>query len=322
MSSNPNVSVETIADTTHFLPMERPDLVRQLLAAHCHGLASTHVDQSLKYNNKFGPFNVELLYSDAGTAFKDTFQGKIGLEYGGLSVSAMGGQLNDAITIASLGGAANLGSNFVGAKVADATTWGLFAKYRINLGGSIPIITADKGAAFYKANAPIETFTPSLTISGGYENIRFVNPADGGWGVGHTTIGGYQLGPVVTTTGLASAGIVNNGFTGGAKVMEVPFVTVRYTWDPQWTVAVGWYQQRSNSFGFDVPNASPVPCSNAQFSNCSGYNETEAFRVDYAYTKHLTFYGGVTYTSLHGGAQFGFLSHYEIAPTIGARYQF
>jgi hypothetical protein len=42
MSSNPNVSVETIADTTHFLPMERPDLVRQLLAAHCHGLASTH----------------------------------------------------------------------------------------------------------------------------------------------------------------------------------------------------------------------------------------------------------------------------------------
>jgi len=134
--------------------------------------------------------------------------------------------------LAPLAGAANLGSNFAGAKIVDATTWGLFAKYRINLGGSIPIITAGKGGAFYKANAPVETFTPSLTISGGYENIRLANPADGGWGVGHATIGGFQIGPVVTTTGLPSAGIVNNGFTGGDKVTGVPFVTVRYTWTP------------------------------------------------------------------------------------------
>jgi predicted porin len=287
------------------------------------GLETGFINSSVKYRNKFGPFSAEFLYSAAGDSFTDTIEGKIGFDYGGFSASAIGAKVNDNLTLASLGGAANLGSNLVGAKVADTTTWGLFAKYRIDLGGSIPI-AGGKSGGVYKADAPLETFTPSLTISGGYENIRKSNPADGGFGVGHTTIGGYQIGPVVTLTGLASAGIVNNGFTGGDQILEVPFVTARYTWDPQWTAAVGWYQQRTNSFGFGVINPafySPVPCSNASFSNCSGYIEAETFRVDYAYTKHITFYGGMAYTTLHGGAQFGFLSTTEIAQTIGVRYR-
>jgi pimeloyl-ACP methyl ester carboxylesterase len=52
MSSNPNVSVETITDTTHFLPMERPDLVCQLLAAHRHGLASTHGAAGFEFSQR------------------------------------------------------------------------------------------------------------------------------------------------------------------------------------------------------------------------------------------------------------------------------
>jgi predicted porin len=288
------------------------------------GLEAAIMNDTVKYKNKFGPINVEVLYSNAGDGFKDSFQGKVGFDYGNFSASAVAGEVHDSIIAAALGGAANLGSNFIGAKVADNTAWGAFGKYTINLGSGVPIASAsDKGT--YKATPPSKIFTPTLVISGGYENIRYTNPADGGWAAGHFAVGGYELGPAVTLTGLPSAGIVNNGYTGGDRILQVPFLTARYTWDPQWTAAVGWYRQISNSWGFGVPNPtfySPVPCSSTSFLNCSGYIETESFRVDYAYDKHLTLYAGITYSSAHGGSDFGFLSKDDLAPTVGLRYQF
>jgi predicted porin len=287
------------------------------------GLEAAIMNDSIEYKNKFGPLNVEVLYSNAGDGFKDSIQGKVGFDYGGFSASAVVGEVHDSIIATALGGAANLNSNFIGAIVSDDTAWGAFAKYSINLGSSVPIASApDKGA--YKAIPP-QIFTPTLVISGGYENIRYANPVDGGWAAGHITIGGYELGPTVTLTGLPSAGIVNNGSTGGDKILQVPFLTARYTWDPQWTAAVGWYRQFQNSFGFGVANPtfySPVPCSSTAFLNCSGYIDLESFRVDYAYDKHLTLYAGITYSSAHGGSDFGYLSKDDFAPTVGMRYQF
>lgn len=279
------------------------------------------INDAVKYQNKIGMFTVEVLYASPEDSLKDTIQGRLGFQYSGLSVDGIAGHIRDGVSASSLSGAANFGSNFLGAKVSDANIWGIFGQYKFDLGGQIG--SSDQGA-MYKAPAAV-AFSPSLIISGGYVNVRQMNPADGGWSAGHVVIGGNVLGPVVTTTGLASLGIVNNGFTGGDRIAETAFGTVKYQWAPEWSIAGGIYIQHQNSWGFGVPNPvfySPRPCSTAQFVNCSGYAAVESFRIDYDWTKNFRVYVGATYTALHGGTQAGFLSTTNFAPMVGMRYHF
>lgn len=278
------------------------------------------INDAVKYLNKVGMFNVEVLYASPEDSLKDTIQGRLGLEYSGFSVDAIAGHIRDGVSASSLAGAANFGSNFLGAKVADANLWGVFGQYKFNLGGRVDV--GDQGSL---NKAPPAVFSPSVAVSAGYVNVRQMNPADGGWSAGHVAIGGNVLGPVVTTSGLASLGIVNNGFTGGDRITETVFGTVKYQWAPEWSIAGGVYIQHQNSWGFGVPNPvyySPTACTTARFVNCSGYAAVESLRVDYDWTKNVRVYAGITYTSLHGGAQAGFLSTTNIAPMVGVRYHF
>jgi hypothetical protein len=116
----------------------------------------------------------------------------------------------------SLSGAANFGSEFLGARIFDTDMYGLFAKYVFNLAKSGPLSTSDS----------------KLTVNGGYQRITFSNPSDGGYGPGHTTIGGYEIGPIFSTNASVVSGVVNYAYTGGRSANRREFyrcqISVRY----------------------------------------------------------------------------------------------
>jgi predicted porin len=275
---------------------------------------TSRIDDSIKYLNNWGPFRTEILYGHPGTNVKDFFQGTVGFVRPNFSVDLIGGHASDQLTLNALAGAANLGSHFLGARVFDTDMYGLFAKYVFDVGGRGPLSTAES----------------KFILSGGYQRLVFSNPADGGLAPGHTTIGGYEMGPVFSTSGSIATGVVNYGFTGGDRLMDISFIAGKYQYDSQLSFAVGYYRYDTNSFGFGVngvpgvvaPSYSKTNCSSSAFFNCSGSEQVASFRADYQWTKNLMLYAGVAYSKVSGGFAFGYLTTSTFNPTVGLRYTF
>jgi hypothetical protein len=247
---------------------------------------------------------------------KNIWQLDAGFEHNGFSFDAMGGHISNGLNVTSLPGAAFLGSPFLGARVFDTDMFGLFAKYKLDLGGVAPV---EPGV-----------FRPSVTFSASYSRIDYSNPADGGVAVGHSTIGGYELGPQFSTTGSSTSGIVNYAFTGGDRILTVTFAGVKYQYNPKWTFAAAYYRFDQNSYGFGVSDLpfyngtgySKAKCSSSSFTNCSGAQQVASFRVDYLWTKNLNFYGGIAFSKVDGGLAFGYQVKDMFSPTVGVKYAF
>jgi predicted porin len=289
-------------------------------AAGMGAIETVVLDRSVRYTKKAGRFIFAGLFANPGTNVKQTYQARLGFQRGGFQIDALGSHSSDTIAASALSSAlpGAVGSPYLGAKVSDATTWAVFAKQRIALQRA-PLVSEVAGRGI--------PFSPNLTFSAGYENIRLSNPADGGISAGHKTIGGYALGPAIAVNGLASFGIVNDGYTGGDRILSVPFATMRFQWTPKWSISAGYYQQRSNSWGFGLNASSKgqysaVRCSDSQHVNCSGHIEEYALRVLYAFNRNISLYSGATRTALYGGSRSGFLSHRELAFTNGLRLSF
>jgi hypothetical protein len=246
---------------------------------------------------------------------KDIWQANAGFQYRGFSFDAVAGHANDEVSVSALAGPANLGSPFLGARVYNTDMYSFFGKYTFDLGPSS--LKDDNGPG------------SSITISGGFEHIDFSNPTDGGFGPGHTTIGGYQLGPVYSTNGSIASGIVNYAYTGGDRIMDISFAAIKYQYDPKWAFSAGYYRYDQNSFGFGVNKLpgivsaySNTKCSDAKHPNCTGIQETASFRIDYQWNKNFMIYAGAAYSDIGGGLAFGYLTKNDFDPTIGVRFTF
>ncbi|ABD85686.1 porin [Rhodopseudomonas palustris] len=275
---------------------------------------TVRVDQSIKYLNKWGPIRVEAMYGNPNTNTKEFYQGSIGLVDLNYSVDVVAGHASDLVSSSALAGPANLGSQFLGARVSDADTVGVFGKYVFDLG----------------RNGLRDPNESRFTLSGGVSRIEFSNPSDGGWAPGHTTIGGYQIGPAFATNGSSAAGIVNYAYTGGNRVLIASFIAGKYQYDAQWSAALAYYRYDQKSYGLGVnglpgivaPSFSTQACSSSSYINCAGGEQVVSFRVDYDWTKNLKLYGGLAYSKVDGGFAFSYLKTSEFAPTVGMRLTF
>jgi predicted porin len=272
------------------------------------------LDSSIKYMNSYGPFRTELIYGRPGTTAKDFYQGTIGFVRPNFSVDLIAGHSDDSVSLFSLAGPANFGSNFLGASVFDTDMYGGFGKYAFDLAG----------------NGPLTTPESKFIISGGYQQVVFMNPADGGFAPGHTTVGGYEIGPFISTNGSAASGVVNYSNTGGNRRIGSSFVAGKYEYDSQLSFALVYYRFDRNSNGLGVngipgiiaPSFSTKDCSSSAFSNCAGSLQAVAFRTDYQWTKNLMLYAGVVYSKASGGFAFSFLQTSTINETVGVRFTF
>jgi predicted porin len=273
---------------------------------------TTFIDSSIKYSHKFGPVRVSAFYADPETNVKRFSQLSLGLDLQSVSIDLIGGRASDQIAAAALSAAtlaANpSGKSMLGAKVFDTTMFGVFGKW--DLGRS----------EWFRGSK----YLSKMSLHAAYEHINFKNPSDGGIAPGHKTIGGYQIGPVVTTIGSPAAGIVNNGFTGGERKLDMAYVGFSYQISPQWKAGAAYYRFQQNSFGFGIasPAYSKVRCSSTAFSNCAGWQDVVGARVEYQASKNFVVYGGAAYSEVHKGMRAGFLHSSQFDPTIGVRFMF
>jgi predicted porin len=275
------------------------------------GSAETaRIDNSVKYLNTFGPFRTELMYGAPDTNVKEFYQGSFGIVRPNFSIDLVGGHTNDSVSAGSLSGSGSVHSPLLGGRVFDTDMYGVNAKYVFDVGG--------RGLQ--------DPSNSRVALSGGYNRIEFSNPTDGGFSPGHKTIGGYELGPALSTTGSIGAGIVNYAYTGGNRIVESYFIAGRYQYNEHWSVAVSYYRFNQNSFGFglnDLPGIvaasySKISCSSSSFTNCSGVS----FRVDYDWNKNIKLYAGVEVSQVTGGLSFGYINTYTFDPTLGLRCSF
>jgi predicted porin len=284
---------------------------------HLAGMGSgetARIDGSIKYLNTVGWFRTELLYGRPDTNAKDFFQGTIGVVRPNFSIDLIGGFAHNMVSTSNLAGAANVGNPFLGARVFDGALYGVFGKYVFDVGGY----------------GPLSTSQSQLTVSGGYSRLDLSNPADGGYAPGHTTIGGYQIGPVFSTNASTAFGVVNYGYTGGDRLTDISFIALKYQYDPQLSFALAYYRLDQNSFGFGVNSIpgivaasySKTACSNSSFFNCAGSEQVISFRTDYLWTKNLALYAGVAYSKVSGGLAFSYQKTSTFDPTVGLRFKF
>jgi predicted porin len=278
------------------------------------GGETVRVDGSVKYLNNWGPFRAEAMYGNPGTNVAQFYQGSFGYVKPNFSVDVFGGHASDLVLAAVLSGAANFGSQYLGARIMDTNSYGIFGKYVFDLGQ-------------HGLSDPNES---RFILSGGYMRIDFSNPSDGGVGVGHETIGGYELGPILATNGSSASGIVSYAFTGGDRELNASFIAGKYQYDSQWSASVGYYRYDQGSYGLGVngipgivaPGFSNTSCSTTAFINCGGTEQVASFRVDYDWTKNLKLYAGVAYSKVSGGFGFSFLNTSMYDPTVGMRFTF
>jgi predicted porin len=279
------------------------------------GSAETlRIDASVKYLDTFGPFHTEIMFGAPNTDVESFLQGTIGIVQPNFSIDVLGGHTSDSVFASSLAGPANFGSPFLGARIFDSDMYGVFGKYVFGLGG----------------NGPLSTSESKFTVSGGYTRLIMMNPEDGGYAPGHVTIGGYQLGPVLSTNGSFGSGIVNYAFTGGDRKVDTAFIAGKYQYDSQLSFAMAYYLYYTNSFGQGVnsipgivaPSYSNTKCSSSAFSNCAGLEQVASFRADYQWTKNIMIYGGLTYSKVSDGLAFSYIKTSTYTTTAGVRYTF
>jgi predicted porin len=275
---------------------------------------TARIDQSIKYLNNFGPWRMSVVYGKPETNVKEFYQGSVGFVRPNFSVDVIAGHGSDLVSTFALSGSANINSKYLGAKVFDSDMVGAFGKYVFDLGH----------------NGLQDPAERKFTVTGGYARVDYSNPADGGYGVGHSTIGGYEIGPILATNGSTGSGIVNYGFTGGDRIVNVSFITGKYQHDAQWSAAVGYYRYDQKSYALGVnsipgivaPGYSSVACFSRTFINCAGAEQVASFRIDYDWTKNFRLYAGVAYSRVDGGFGFSYLNNSTFDPTVGMKISF
>ena len=148
---------------------------------------------------------------------------------------------------------------------------------------------------------------------GGYEHIRFVNPANP-LGVGASAQGGYIL-----------SGVEDNNLDS-SKVVQVFWTGVKYAYDVKTDVTLSFYRELQNDFRV------PGDCSPAAGyrSSCAGTLNEVSLYADHHFTKRFDAYAGIAWSDVTGGLSIAiphgpgvpYLNNTNLAPTIGGRFTF
>jgi predicted porin len=245
---------------------------------------NARLDNSLKYTVNLGPFRAGAAaqLSSSGDNSRNIVQGQVGVDYLGVSLDAIYGHVNDAISSAPLAVGfvptstqlAQAGSGLVAGTVSDNNSLMLLARYGIG---------------------PVKLYA-------GYENIQYGNPRVP-LPVGSTIIGGYTLGTVTNTA------------FPNKKDMQVFWTGAKYAVRSDIDLIAAYYHEQQNSFGV-------VSCSNTSLTTCSGQLDAVSLVVDYRFAKRFDAYAGAMYSHVANGLASGFLNRSTIDPTVGMRFQF
>lgn len=250
------------------------------------------LDRALKYAVSYGAFRAAVetsIGATDGAGPRSFLQGQIGADYMGLSVDAVVGKINDAVTAAPLpvgtvlsAALINPGNGFVSGTVSDNTSVMLLAKY---------------------AYGPLKLF-------GGYEHIDFANPKTP-LQAGNSFLAGYTF------------GTVNNTAFATDKILQVYWTGARYAVRPDLELTVAYYHEAQNSFQGGTPATQNAGrCRDASLAQCSGQIDAVSFVVDYKISPHANAYAGMMWSQVSNGLASGFLQRSSIDPTVGFRYRF
>jgi predicted porin len=269
-------------------------------------------NNSLRYSNTIADiFRVAAMgrfggAEQGGTAYSVSGGVDVPGPFKGLSVDAVYGHFNDAITVSSLGagdtvggpgtptcgdiGAACQNLNVLKGTISDDEVWAIMGKYNL-------------------AHFGLDT----VTAMGGYENFRLNNPNDP-LRSPYTTIGGYDMFSL-TQTKYATANDV-----------DVYWLGAKWAVTPKLTAAAVWYHEDSNTFASPtIPTCvggRKADGTVATAGNCAGTQEWVGMSLDYQWTKRLDLYAGISYSEVAGGLASGFTNTDTWNPAFGARFRF
>ena len=147
----------------------------------------------------------------------------------------------------------------------------------------------------------------AVTVSAGFEQIKYSNPTDPVLGnAGQAIIGGYTL----ATT--------NDAAFPSTKRLTVSWIGAKVTPMPNLDLTGAYYRYDQNSFSTEH-----VGCTSAEVSSqCSGSENFVSFVADYHFTKRFDTYAGAMWSQVQGGLANGYLHTSTIDPTIGFLYSF
>src|SRR5580658_298716 len=245
------------------------------------------LDSAAKYVLPFGDLlHVGALYKFNGSngAGRTAVQTDVGGSFAGADLDAYYSRVRSSITASALS-VAQLGalppeytpSNALAATVSDNTAYALMARYQLS----------------------------SVKLFGGYENIKYVNPATP-LSAGVSDIGGYVL------------AYVNNTAYNNPKILQVYWSGVRYAVIPQLELTAAYYGVHQSAYGA----GSQAGCSTNAHNACSGSLEAFSFDADYRFNLHFDVYAGAMYSGVHDGLASGYINTTNINPTLGVRYKF
>lgn len=151
----------------------------------------------------------------------------------------------------------------------------------------------------------------SAKFSVGYEDIHFRKPSHP-LAVGAQNIGGYVIGAVN-----------NTAYDAHAKIQQIPWAGVKYSFSPRFDVFAAWYEYIQNNYS---PTAT-CPGGNLartakESAACSGRLAAYSLVADYKFNRHFDVYGGAMWSHVADGLASGYLNSVTIDPTIGGRFNF
>ncbi|MGP0090567.1 MAG: porin [Xanthobacteraceae bacterium] len=269
------------------------------------GMGSTQSarwDNAAKYVYELGPFNAGVMYSDGGTntgMFGTGYGATVGATYAGFSVQGVYEKEHAAVNLQT---AVNdvAGTNTLAANISDNTSWSVMGKYTLGFGGH--------HADAYPTKAS-KLVGDQLTFFAGYSNISQANPSTPvTFG---NAAGGYELTSIAAPPGGAGT-IDNNAFTT-PKVLQFYWAGAKYELPSGLSFTAAYYHVNQNSY---IADGAACIAGGASKPDCAGTFDQVSFVADYALTKHLDLYSGITY----GIVQNGLASQFPGTP--GAKFGF
>lgn len=238
------------------------------------GFETTRWDNSAKYQNKFGPVRVGLIYgegSEDSAIHHNAYGGKVGLTLGAFSLDAVYEKQNSIVSASPL---PVYTPNSLSAIISDEAAYTVMAKYTFDIGGG------------YKDNLPVS----KLMFDAGYIHMNYSNPNDP-VRAGSTTFGGYVLASV------------NNAAFVTDRNWEMYWGGVKYELPSGWSFGGSYYYLHQDAFTFHPNLKLPAfkPCSGNSAPSCSGDSQVVAFRGGYQLNKYVELYAGFNYSTVAGG---------------------
>ena len=301
--------------------------------------ANTGVKYRVNFMNFRGAGLVQWGGYDQGNGTTGLYQGDVGADFnlfggtpfaGVLSVDGIGSYAQNAVNL----------SNFTG--TCATLTKGPF-KGQTGCSDGIPMFY---GPDDLKATLSDNSGTMLLakyrsgpvTLSGGWLWWQQANPSST-YLNGFETIGGYSVPATIVTTNKAIAKLfpttwVTSNAYNDIRLVNVPFIGVKYAFTPQLDVIGAFYYELQNNYNssttpcaavpttFVQPNGSSSTVIRVNNTACAGTQDAISFMVDYRPLKRVDLYAGVMISNVYAGLANGFQQVQNIAPTAGLRIKF